>query len=376
MQMTTQTCLTTFSLLDYLSLTGKMIMKIRRDIRSYAKLATRNLWTSVQIELTSKCFQKCKGCSSWTDDLKGLHSGKWGFQNLKNLLEELARCKVEHVTLTGGDPQAYPEFIRLLQWWDYRKEHNEWWPDLQVNTAMTRPILPTNRDLFNRTVDELRVSLDGATEETYQYIRGDDINRPEDILEELHNLDHPSLSTMTILYPKNIHEGIPILAMLADAVGKGNLRVRKAIFLAGIGPRGHTDAEEFWHAYDEFANKVDNRAWPFKTSVDESVSEVRSKLKAHEFDEVKCWVGGMAPHIKYNGDVYPCCLVGGEAIDTHTGMKLGNVATSSAKLLMKRYVPSPDYANPVLPCTEICQWKQLQLNVAAEEASHVRLSMP
>jgi hypothetical protein len=86
----------------------------------------------------------------------------------------------------------------------------------------------------------------------------------------------------------------------------------------------------------------------------------------------------MSFHAKANGDWYPCCLVGGEALATQKSFCLGNVHVEGydLELLRKRYVPLAHYANSESICSKICQYKQLQVNIAAEHAEQLTLAMP
>jgi len=323
--------------------------------------------------LTSRCFQQCRGCDSWRDDKSGRIVGCLDYSRLLDLLQELYYLKVEHITLTGGDPQAYPDFDRLLRWWGHQKSKHEGWPDLQINTALTRPVSQPPVD-WHDAIDEVRVSFDAVDEKLYGRIRGDKFVVPADILQQLVVLNHPNMTTMTVLYQENITEVIPILKALV----RSRVRLRKAIFLAGIGDRSPKE-DRYWVEYENLDTRLGKafpNGLPFETSLDESVSWVRGYLSTGGGEGIRCWSGAMAPHIKANGDVYPCCLVGGEALQTYTDMVIGNINDESAEIIMRRYEPPHDYADPDKPCKAICQYKQLQLNIAGEMAARTKLSMP
>lgn len=356
---------------------------IRPDIRAYAKLSTRSgQLVAGQVELTSKCFQKCAMCESWRDDLSGVVRGTWTLARLQELCCELSDYPhFEHLALTGGDPQYWPHLTEFLCWFRDQKKRGDHSCgfDLQINTALTQDMTEEVQGIWREVVRDVRVSLDAATPRTYQLMRGD-ARDPVEIVDRMARLRHPRMATNTCVTTRNIHEVQAILKLLAENFtdrplpGDGNLPpLRKAMFLAVIGDRD-TGSEAFWGQYRELKQRC--RATFLPTSFSEDVAAVRDFLQSEAAAGLKCYAGNSTFHVKANGDWYPCCLVGGEAIETHPEFRMGNYWTDPLWKILLNHKTEAHYGCDDKPCSKICQWKQLQLNLAASEADGTILAMP
>jgi len=350
-------------------------MEIRSDIQQYAKLALlRTGYVSGQVEVSSKCFQHCRACESWRDDLSGVVRGMWELPTLQALCVELMRTHpFEHLTLTGGDPQAWPYLDAFLNWWAGETTYSRF--KLQINTALTQDPDPAQWQIF----DDVCVSLDAVQPEIYAKIRGDKQTDPHEVLRRMKHLGHRGLATRTTVMPENLGHCYAILDALE--VLHRQTPIRKAVFMAGIGPRVGRD-DGFWSRYRELAK--DAKSWSVPTSFADDVWETRQFCESDAAKSVPCYAGNISFHAKANGDWYPCCLAGGEAITTYPQLRIGNYfqevahspAMSAARRLLDRYRPHCHYGKADMPCSEICQYKQLQVNLAAHAASTSTLSMP
>ncbi len=349
---------------------------LRPDIAVYGAAAVqRTGWVAGQVELTSVCDQHCVMCDSWRDNASGKHAGVWTLEQAKKFVFEdcYSFPTFESLTLTGGDPISWEPLDEFLAWYanDCRSATNP--IRLLCNTALTRE--PGERW---SAFDEVRVSLDAVDPDRYQRMRGDKHNTPDIILARMEELSRMgvAVSTNTTLTPHTIGDAMDICGRLEMLVGQGRLPTfRKAHFLCVIGPRGgDLNAELFWDRYAELVDA--SREWTIATGFADNILETRDFCRSPEATNVPCYAGVVSFHVKCNGDLFPCCLVGGEAISTRDDMKLGNVFTHTLRELHERAVPRTHYNDPTKPCSEICQWKQLQINVAGYVAQQSRLSMP
>ena len=131
-------------------------MKIRDDILLYGKMAQQELgYVAGQIEITSKCFQNCKYCRS---PITGKFLGHFRLQQLQNFVDDLCTQfpMFEHLTLTGGDPQAWHDLDEFLDWWNMPQMLDK--INLQVSTALARDV--EDPDLWRSAIKNLRVSID------------------------------------------------------------------------------------------------------------------------------------------------------------------------------------------------------------------------
>lgn len=343
-------------------------MHLRDDLKYYAKLAQYGVgYVSGQVELTSSCFQKCAMCESWRDDLTGVQRGMLTWNEVQDLFFQLEDMPTfEHLALTGGDPQAWPRLDDLLEWYlttGFRFK-------LQLNTALVRDV--PNPELWRRAFMDIRVSLDGATERTYQLMRGDKRD-PKEIVERIKKLAHPRVATNTCVSSKNLHEVGDIIKLL-DGMEPP---LRKAMFLAVLGDRDNgknKDEDGFRSMYQQQAKVAWRALANFPTSFQEDVMEVRDWCNSAEAKQVACAVGKISFHIKATGDVFPCCLTGGEAIQTRPEFVLGNIRQRSLADIQKAYVPQKFYGCG--PCSQVCEWKQAAVNKIVHEAGNTTLAMP
>lgn len=334
----------------------------RPDMAFYAKLAQRKIgFVAGQMELTSKCFQQCVACDSWRADHKGEITGSFKLLEVQQVLSQLNRMPTfEHLSFTGGDPQTWADGAVGFE--DLIASVSSWAKfSLQANTALARD--PKDPAIWQR-LKRIRVSLDGSTRKTYKIMRGDDRD-PEEIVQRMDALAHPGMSTNTCVTDINIDEVPEIIARL----NKMKNLPRKAMFLAAMDFKLR---DGFWDKYNEL-KKIPSK---IELSFQEDVGFVREFLKTEEAKAIPCYAGAITFHIKCNGEIYPCCLVGGEAIKTRREMAIGNVLTQKLDAIQKSYIPALHYAKENSPCRLVCQWKQLHLNRLAHEASKQTLTMP
>lgn len=342
------------------------LFNLRPDLTCYAKFAVHKVgYVAGQVEITSACSQRCIACDSWRAHTKGTIKGTLSLLALKDLVSQLnAMQTFEHLSFTGGDPQdwcapEYPDFnfenlliLLNMQGLNF---------SLQVNTALIKPIVA---GVWRKSLNRVRVSLDGIKRETYKKLRGDDRD-PEEIIERMEELAHPGLATITCVSDGNIDE----IPAIIERLNRMKNPPRKAMFLAVLNVR---IKEDFWDKYDELKEVPSPKV---QTSFQEDVIAVRCFCNSLEAEQLPCVVGGITFHIKCNGDVYPCCLIGGEAVKTQEHMKIGNIDRDELKWIQNRYRAKYFYKKGT-PCSEVCQWKQLQINKLAQAAKDITLTMP
>ena len=170
----------------------------REDLKYYAKLATETFgWVAGQIEVTTVCFQKCLHCHSKV-------SGKQRHMSISYLLNVLASMvsafpMFRHLTLTGGDPQAWRYLTAFLEHWCVDSQVK-----LQISTAMTQDLTYHESILWRKCVADLGVSIDAVTTPKYQHLRGDLLTLPAEVFERLKTLQHPKLAFIVTMYEENI----------------------------------------------------------------------------------------------------------------------------------------------------------------------------
>jgi len=299
----------------------------------------------------------------------------------KKLLEELAyMSSFEHLTLTGGDPQAYPGIDSLLEHYiKLRERIGKKMFVMQITTALARDLSPEQAELWRRSLIGVRVSLDALDNDLYQYVRNDKETTPELVLNRIRSLAGGTnlVSTFTTVFPRTLDHLPEMLKGLQEFYDSG-VSLRKAIFFPALGRVKNSRTEEYWEKWKEVADHLGELCPTLPTSFAEVTPEVMEVLDSDRVENVRCYEGNIAFHIKPNGDYYPCCLVGGEALDTNIQFHLGNVFEpwESIETIWYKYVPKKHYCGQDSVCRSLCQYKQLALNLVADEVKDHRLSMP
>ena len=111
---------------------------------------------SVQIQLTTKCNQKCIMCRKYTWPHKEI--------SIDLLLKKLEEYKEATFTFSGGDPLDYTELSKLNE---YLKKNNVVY---QVFTNLTYEMNEERKEFLDNA-KWIQVSLDGYDRETYYDIR-------------------------------------------------------------------------------------------------------------------------------------------------------------------------------------------------------------
>ena len=339
---------------------------MRPDLQYYGKMLSNELGPIAgQVELTSACYQKCAHCISWRDHASGLERGEWSYLQMIKLHDELAaQPTFEHLSFTGGDPQAWGSLCDYLE---YAKISGEPFK-LQCNTTLMRKLRPAEQGMWDSGFDDIRLSLDGITPATYKATRGVDAD-PIEILERCRNFQHAKVAINVCVSPANIDE----IYSLIETVNKGYKFIRKIMLLIVIGPEDLS--QEFFNKWETLVREIEVEPLDVDVSVSEDPRAVRKDLSSGKYDKLKCRVGGSTFHIKANGDIYPCCLTGGEAIETVRAFRLGNFHSDGLIRPLSFYARGCHYQKGSV-CSKICQWKQFTMNKIAEEASCITLAMP
>lgn len=111
--------------------------------------------------ITDKCNSRCISCDYW----------RYGRTNMSvelvdRLADELPRSGTRYILLSGGEPLMNPRWDEIA----FRFKA----AGMKIGMVTSGIMLPKYADQVGELIDELFVSLDGATPESYQAIRGVD----------------------------------------------------------------------------------------------------------------------------------------------------------------------------------------------------------
>lgn len=132
-------------------------------LRSLANLVSDRLYSLpvAILYITDTCNSRCISCDYWRFGRTHM-----SMDLVRRLADELPRNGTRYVLLSGGEPLMHPEWDVIAA--RFRQA------GLTVAMVTSGILLPKFAGKVATFVDELYVSLDGATPESYQAIRGVD----------------------------------------------------------------------------------------------------------------------------------------------------------------------------------------------------------
>jgi MoaA/NifB/PqqE/SkfB family radical SAM enzyme len=172
---------------------------------------------SIQIECTTRCNLKCTFCelSYWTEKPADLQ-----FESIRKMVEHLPKLK--RIDLTGiGESLMNREFFTIVQFLKSRGLY------VTLNDNFTLMTEQAARRIVELQVDQIFLSLDGASKYTYEQIRvganfAKVISNTRRLLEIKRAMGkkRPEVKINTVVCLTNYHE-LPALVELAHDMGIG-----------------------------------------------------------------------------------------------------------------------------------------------------------
>ena len=247
---------------------------------------------SVQIECTTRCNLKCTMCeiSYWTEKPADLQ-----FENIQQMVAHLPR--LQRVDLTGiGEALMNPKFMEIVQFLKGRGIY------VTLNDNFTLMAEGTARRLIELEVDQIFVSLDGATKETYEQIRRGAkfetvIANAQRLLALKRELGKklPEVKINSVVTLMNYHE-LPDLVKLAHEIGIGMVQLVNVITFEETAQLGTQDLQQ---KVQQLFQKTLSQAQKLGVLIK---VELFDKLPVQQCDFP--WVRNF---VTYDGYVHPCC---------------------------------------------------------------------
>jgi MoaA/NifB/PqqE/SkfB family radical SAM enzyme len=267
---------------------------------------------SVQIECTTRCNLKCTMCeiSYWTE--KG---GDLKVANLQKMLEHLPKLK--RVDLTGiGEALMNRGFFDAVELLKSRGLY------VTLNDNFTLMNEKAARRIIELGVDQVFLSLDGATKETYEQIRVG-ANFAKVIANARHLMrikremrrQRPEVKINTVVCSTNYRE-LPVIVELAHDIGIGMVQFVNVITF------------ENTESLDTALVRREVRA-KFQEAV-ERARQLGIMVKIELFDKLpvrQCDFPWKRNFVTYDGYVHPCCYT------TQTGDRKAQNSGSFGNLL-------------------------------------------
>jgi radical SAM protein with 4Fe4S-binding SPASM domain len=288
----------------------------------------------IQVEVTGACNLKCKMCLVRYTPALQARSASMSFETFRSLLDELPDVKV--VTLQGlGEPLMAPDIFDMIA---YCKDRGI---TCGFNSNATLLTKRTAARLVDLGLDWLHVSLDGASKETYEFVREhsnwDVVERNVNALVQLmraRNSTRPSLSLVMVLMRFNYRD---LPAVVQRAADWGIPRVRAQNL-----SHDFSDASrDTYEAISQFVEEQSVVSLPQsdveavlreanlvakRTGVDLRLPSMHAGVASASVDgvSVPCAWPWRSSYVGWQGNVQPCCMVMGSDRAT-----LGNAGETS-----------------------------------------------
>ena len=169
-------------------------MKHRSPYRKLLRAPVNVTW-----EITAKCNLSCRHCLS--ADIEGKSDQEFDYNQCRTFIDALDRMEVFQINFGGGEPFLREDFLDILTY-----AHSK-----GITTCVSTNGTVHDESLAKRLSDmdlvRIQISLDGATAETNDKIRGTGaFDKAIGGIELLKRHDFPNLSINTVVTRKNFSE--------------------------------------------------------------------------------------------------------------------------------------------------------------------------
>ncbi len=260
---------------------------------------------TITLMITNRCNLSCSHCltESCSNDI----GRPIPTDAIKRLIEEFIRLGVKEVCLTGGEPLLHPDWFEILSFACRKKGLTR--ICLQTNgTLLTEDDIAAfcTHDFKNLTI---QVSMDGATPETHDKVRG--AGSFEKTVKNLKLLSNAYLGPQVVVAFTEMQHNfteLPDLIFLVNELGIASL-VSGTLVQAGRAVRTDQTAPPTPSQYIKLLNRYHSDQ-QFK-----SLYEKVGNIAAIEWFIGKAFPSTVfcncmeKPYISSNGDMYPCLML-------------------------------------------------------------------
>ena len=257
-------------------------------IETSKKLKRVNAWGyphTMMIEPANYCNLQCPMCPTGKGQL-GREKQKLEFDNFKKLIDEMGKYVV-HLRMFGwGEPLIHQDLFKMIR---YAKD-KKMFVNIHTNAFFLNQ--ENVKKMVESKMDELNISLDGASQETYsKYRRNGDFKKTceniklIDQYKKEKNTKYPITNLQFIVMKHNEHE-IDQVKKLAENLGVNRL------VLKVVGVDTKEEAEQYLPSQESLRG--------YEIEDDRLVSKVSNEGSACKmlWTEATVWV---------DGSVVPCC---------------------------------------------------------------------
>ena len=241
---------------------------------------------SIQLEMLSGCPCKCVMCKQWQDRTSYYMQP----EQLETFFKEYHRLGGLQINVTGGDPLYYKDFVRVFS------------QDFSLRFDITTTLITTDKEKLDllKKFKLLSISISGAGD-MYTKVHG--ANAYDLVIKNLIYIKKKGINFKlnSVLNKDNLAD----LGWVDQFIDDMNLLQPKFVtFIQSLFDEGS------FKNIPEFIDKVKTKA-TFKYS-QASMGNRNISGKESKINKYTCIIPHLHWHIKSSGDVYPCCIMGGE----------------------------------------------------------------
>ena len=271
---------------------------------------------SIQIECTTKCNLRCTFCelSYWSEEPADLE-----FDNVQTMVAHLPKLK--RIDLTGiGEALVNKNFFEIVKFLKSRGIY------ITLNDNFMLMTEKTARRVVELGIDQIFLSLDGGSPETYEPIRRGakfdvviaNVKRLMAIKKEMHS-HLPEVKINTVVCETNYHE-LPRIVELAHEIGIGMVQFVNIVTFEDTDDMGTEDVRgAVRQKFEEAIARAE---------------ELGVLVKVELFDKLpvqQCDFPWTRNFVTYDGHVHPCCYT------TQSGDRTAQNGRSLGNLVSNRY---------------------------------------
>lgn len=249
-------------------------------------LIAKDFPTRIWIEPTNHCNLRCPFCPY--PKMKR-NKGFMSFEDFKKLADEISGHKLDEFWLQHfGESTLNRDLVRMIRYADEKKIY-----PILLSTNCTTLDLTLSEEILRSGLDYLVLSLDGASQKTFERIRvGADYMK---VVENIRGI-FLKKKELGVVYP------VLVLQIVYSDETQDEIRDYLKQWAAYLTKNDQISLKE----YNDFAGQVEIKV-----------------PKKHDFAVMPCRVFFENLVIYWNGDAAPCCL------DVEGVLKVGNVFESS-----------------------------------------------
>ena len=267
----------------------------------------------VQLEISGKCIAKCVTCSN--KEYTGLKHPT--LEENKEIIKKLKDSGVKAIRLTGGEPILADQFDKVVAYCKKQK----------IKASITTTLLTKNEDYMTALLDvsPIKVSLSTVGDEYHKFFGIPDKNF--NVVKK--NLDFLKENKKRFSVNYTIFEDNYSIESLTNFIEFMNDYKPSYVTFFPALMFDHPEAKEIVRNLKEVSSLCN-----FRSNI-LTVGKHFARRKPKE--NLVCHINKFHAHIKNNGDVYPCCMTGGEVgQNLNKKLLLGNLHNQSMKNIYKK----------------------------------------